>query len=961
MVGKANRLPTTADNQVRNNRNERDLFALTRSRVTTKTVQPPPKTGVGAGSNLGGDPGNFLRTQGDTMIGPIAFAPATVFIDNQTDPTNPSIDIGPQSDNPPDYSTYVYVSGSGTDDKLSTIFGAAFAGQLLKLQAIVDIEITDGESETFGNIITNNNASLNVLAGSITEFIFDVTSSPNGVEGAWRLASTGNPTGEEDAFLVARLSGNYAFDGIVPWDLSFPLGDPERIIVTATDGVFELVDGVFTLDATLGLSMASGGSGSEALGIWQSATAEGGPWSDIANNSTVVSTFSTGRPDFTVQPLCTVLVDTTGTSLFVRVETTVISGSLNDVLQLPSFAIIEFLNGGSGGGSGGGASSLGELSDVTLTSPATDQVLTYDGAIWVNQAPQSGGMNTNLSNMISPTVPTVPLNMNVQDIDEVNSLDFANSGTRTISSLLNLQFFITGQSINSFSDRLLYQDPLKHDVAVAGVLVHSTTANELTMATGKRINQIADIAFALSGENQVINQFSLAYDPLKETQGTGIINVPQNKELIFEEQGTKRIGFQNFSGIGWEIRDNLAMVFGDATIFPTRTGEILRNGGDIYAFTSNGVKNLADIPVGGAGNSISQLDSNVTVTDTGTDGAITSTIDGALITTLNDAQYSINVPVFFTSNNLTGLGNTFSGGNHSFDFGGATLFWNSLYTDTVFFQNIGNFIDGDSAGMLYQGDKHEFNTGNQILEIATNAVNITNANLTLSGNRITGITLVPVADSEAASKKYVDDNSGGGTPVGVQDAELNTVHDTSEFDFKIWVTHGKQGDLDVNQSAGLFATNPTDTIYFYPFFIGESVTVDQIGIEIEQGSINVNDFSVAIYNSNGGQNYPTSRLSGSFNGFVNNDGVLGIPVNQALTPGLYWFALWWDDGNTNQIRGLPLQAANCVGWAADGNNALRPICAYTSVHTSNVLPANAPNDMSVYGLSVVPACFALLS
>ena len=33
---------------------------------------------------------------------------------------------------------------------------------------------------------------------------------------------------------------------------------------------------------------------------------------------------------------------------------------------------------------GGGASQLNDLSDVTLSSPATGQVLSYDGSKWVN-------------------------------------------------------------------------------------------------------------------------------------------------------------------------------------------------------------------------------------------------------------------------------------------------------------------------------------------------------------------------------------------------------------------------------------------------------------------------------------------------------------------------------------------------------------------------------------------------
>ena len=41
-------------------------------------------------------------------------------------------------------------------------------------------------------------------------------------------------------------------------------------------------------------------------------------------------------------------------------------------------------------GGGGGASTLSALSDVTLTTPATGQVIKYDGSAWVNQADDTG-------------------------------------------------------------------------------------------------------------------------------------------------------------------------------------------------------------------------------------------------------------------------------------------------------------------------------------------------------------------------------------------------------------------------------------------------------------------------------------------------------------------------------------------------------------------------------------------
>lgn len=43
------------------------------------------------------------------------------------------------------------------------------------------------------------------------------------------------------------------------------------------------------------------------------------------------------------------------------------------------------------GGGGGGASALDDLTDVTLSSPSSGEVLTYNGSAWINQTPSGGG------------------------------------------------------------------------------------------------------------------------------------------------------------------------------------------------------------------------------------------------------------------------------------------------------------------------------------------------------------------------------------------------------------------------------------------------------------------------------------------------------------------------------------------------------------------------------------------
>lgn len=73
MVQKALSVQTKVDSIIKLNRQARGLYALNRTRISVpqSIVSPGGATPSSAGSS--GGVGNFLETQGDTMIGPIAF------------------------------------------------------------------------------------------------------------------------------------------------------------------------------------------------------------------------------------------------------------------------------------------------------------------------------------------------------------------------------------------------------------------------------------------------------------------------------------------------------------------------------------------------------------------------------------------------------------------------------------------------------------------------------------------------------------------------------------------------------------------------------------------------------------------------------------------------------------------------------------------------------------------------
>ena len=121
---------------------------------------------MGASSGDAGAPsqptGNFLKTKGDTMIGPIAFKQNVLVISSDV------IDI---SDTSGFFLGHLIIGPqTGTTDNLKTIFGAAFQGQRLTLQGIVGMTIT---INALDNIIPPNGTSFDLIGDRIVGLVFD--------------------------------------------------------------------------------------------------------------------------------------------------------------------------------------------------------------------------------------------------------------------------------------------------------------------------------------------------------------------------------------------------------------------------------------------------------------------------------------------------------------------------------------------------------------------------------------------------------------------------------------------------------------------------------------------------------------------------------------------------------------------------------------------------------------------
>ncbi len=140
-------------------------------------------------SQLGGQAPNtqstgFLKTAGDTMIGPIAFLPVLITL-GATD----TIDIGKETDA---FTSRIILSNAGAND-LATISGAQHNGQLLFIQGVQTetIPIT-----TVGNIETIDGSTFTLADDDIIMFMFDVT------DNKWQQVTIGKNSAGGVAFPI---------------------------------------------------------------------------------------------------------------------------------------------------------------------------------------------------------------------------------------------------------------------------------------------------------------------------------------------------------------------------------------------------------------------------------------------------------------------------------------------------------------------------------------------------------------------------------------------------------------------------------------------------------------------------------------------------------------------------------------------------------------------------------------
>ncbi len=295
--------------------------------------------------------------------------------------------------------------------------------------------------------------NINVLDFNSTDFAID---PPAGGRAKIRLASSGSNLGVVEVRNNGSLVGQFntlnfmnpastvsgvgsSFPNMV--DITFPSGGGASTLATLTDvNVTEGsgIDGyVLKWDNATSkwVASATGGGFSGAYSdLTGKPTLFSGAYTDLTGKPTL---FSGSYTDLTSKP-------TIPTTLETLTDVNVTTGSgINGYSLTWSNSTGKWVATNVSGG-GGGATALSGLSDVTLSSVTTGQVLAYNGSAWVNTTPSSGGGGGGAGG----TAPTV---VQVADYNGSGSADVTLGSAPTSGNLLVAIGFSTSGSFSAGS------------------------------------------------------------------------------------------------------------------------------------------------------------------------------------------------------------------------------------------------------------------------------------------------------------------------------------------------------------------------------------------------------------------------------------------------------------------------------------------------------------------------------
>ena len=687
---KASRVPNVWDTlRNQNNQINRD-FALSRRVFNPQTIAIPPSPEIPPAGNSGSDSGNALQTAGGTMIGPIAFFPILLSIQDleigkAASATSRVLDIsGPIGA----ASTRIIASGGvGTTD-LEFIKGGQYAGQFLNIQGIVTQTIVikndaSGNGSEGFNIRTQGGGDLTLEGNANILLIFDST------QNQWAVITSG-AGGSSAARLLTGLTGDDSTVGVIPWDNNFFFGDTSKITATATPGVFKLLQGdSYTMEALLQVEMVESGGGSELTFTWQEGAAEGGPFTDVAANQSVVGSMEVGKATLTTQPHAIALVVANTADVFVRTFSTLLSGTYTRTIALSTIAEIETIGTGSAGGTGG-ADSLGQLSDVAITPdpPIANDILQFNttSGLWENQpGAAGGGLLTDLSNLAAGAIPPVDMSLNNFDLENVTDIRMNAAGTGVIDNVQHLDFFQVNHNIQSFGDRIEIQVDSADEILFK---IGSTDAARVVQHGLEALDVRFPTPDAVTGNTYQIVQANLSMTFNVPDTRAYSWRVNNTSQMVLTSTGNLQVN-QASAAIHFFAASNPAFVAFDGGIGNVSGDVIIGSGGnsvnvtDLFNNTNSGQFSDATFNIFNAADPTKVAQFNAAPISTGNARTYSFQNASGTLAMLNGTTQNFSVNVAFGNNSLQDVGGIFTTGGTS-DIGQNTNYFDDLFIDQIF-------------------------------------------------------------------------------------------------------------------------------------------------------------------------------------------------------------------------------------------------------------------------------------
>lgn len=569
---------------------------------------------VSLGEATGGGPGaavgNFLETGGGTMSGPIAYFPQEVTVDSDD-----NINIGFEQGA---YSTYIRVTATGATDDLLNIIGAQFSGQDIILQGTDTKTIT---LKTTGNIVPPGGADFDLVDEAIIRGVFD------DIQNKWVFYIGGGGGGEFfGPWTNNHDAGGFTLDNLLGLDIEDSAGDTRltltglvglggRLTFNVSDSLFftEGIDNRVEIDASgiklLGHNLTLGAGGNILAG--------GAGFGMVTiGHLDFLDNLATPGANFSIYSDGQDLLANTG-SRVTNLDDTALKSSNNTFTGTNIFSTqTTFTDNIVAGGAGDGVTNIGNLTFVdNLATPVATFAIFSDGTdLFAN----TGSATRNLDEMVTTGV--------------------ANTFTAIQTFNLNIVAGGAGDGVTNIG-HLDFIDNLATPVAAISLYSDGT---DLFANTGGGVKNLSDIGVSFSDADfQIFDNITpakiLKFQLVGFNTGTSLISsgtltgtriwiLPDITGELMSLDGTQTVlGNKTFNNniVAGGAGDGMVTIghldFVDNLATPAASISLYSDGTDLFANTGGGVKNLSDIG-GGSSNAISQLDSSLTVTDTGANG-----------------------------------------------------------------------------------------------------------------------------------------------------------------------------------------------------------------------------------------------------------------------------------------------------------------------------------------------------